>query len=147
MKNLWIPILVLLSLVIPPTLSRAEPVENPQAALSIKVALETFVRGESAQSVEILEEALDPAFSMTAVLGGKVVVFSREAFLAGITAKKFGGNKNPLTIDSLEIDGPTAAVEMRIEGPNVRFHHFATLAFREGAWGLVHSLVTMTRSE
>ncbi|MCH9651051.1 MAG: nuclear transport factor 2 family protein [Deltaproteobacteria bacterium] len=145
MKNIWTPALFLLFLVISPAVSTAESVGDLQAARSIKVVLETFVRGESAQSVEILEEVLDPAFSMTAVLGGKVVVFSREGFLGGIAAKKFGGNNNPLTIESLEIDGPTAAVEMRIEGPNVRFHHYATLAFSEGTWALVHSLVTMTQ--
>ena len=112
---------------------------------SIEALLEAYARGESAQSIEVLDGVLAPSFTMTAVLGDQVVPLSREEFLAGITAKRFGGNDNRLSIERVEIDGPTAAVRVRLQGSTARFHHFATAALVDGEWRLVHSLVTRTQ--
>ena len=93
----------------------------------------------------LLDDVLDPTFTMAAVMNGEVAVFTREAYLGGIEAKKFGGMDKTPTVDRVDVHRDIASVTLRLEGEAIAFHHFLTLARPSDDWHVVHSTVHMLK--
>ena len=112
----------------------------------IHAVLERFAQGERSRSANLVDDTLAESFELQALLGQRLALFSREEFLAGIEAGRFGGSDTTLDVRSVAIDGDTARADFVLEGPDARFHHFATLAREtDGRWRLAGSLLRRER--
>lgn len=116
---------------------------------SIEAVIKAFASAGDHQDADALEKVLDVNYRivMNQLFGSsQVIVMSREAYLAKIKTKEFGGDQRQISIESLSINGNTASAKVHMEGSKMTFVSLLSLVKNaQGEWKLVQDLPTILK--
>lgn len=103
----------------------------------VKQVVENYSNYDNNFNADGLSNITDESFHFMMHASGDtetITTIPKEAFLAGIAAKKFGGNNKTLKIETVTIQGNIANVYFTQKGKQAGFHHFMNLIKLNGEW-------------
>lgn len=112
----------------------------------VKAMIKNYADYDNSFNAKGLEDITDENFHFMMHAKGDVetvTTIPRAAFLAGIEAKKFGGNNKALKIEQVNIQGNIANVYFTHKGEAAGFHHFMNLIKLNGVWKAASTAVHM----
>jgi hypothetical protein len=116
--------------------------KNEEAA--IKQTIEKFVMAADKQDDKALDALLDGNFrlSLNQLFGSKeVVILNKEAYIAKIKAKEFGGDKREIKIEHLLILNNNASLQATFKGTKMTVLTFIQLVKTSaGEWKILNDL-------
>lgn len=117
----------------------------PSEVNSIREVVESYAQAGDNQDTEALEAVLHEGFRVIWNDPGKntVSLISKTDYVQLLGAKKIGGDKRKVIIESIDIsEGINASVRVVLDGEKGDFWNLLSLVKHDGKWLIAQDLVT-----
>ncbi|MBX2870897.1 MAG: nuclear transport factor 2 family protein [Saprospiraceae bacterium] len=118
---------------------------TPSEVNSIREVVESYSKAGDNQDVEAIEAVLHEGFRVVWNDPGKntVSLISKADYVQLLGAKKIGGDKRKVIIESIDIsEGINANVRVVLDGEKGDFWNLLSLVKHDGKWLIAQDLVT-----
>lgn len=118
---------------------------TPSEVNSIRGVVEAYAKAGDEQDVEAIEKVMHEGFRVVWNDPGKntVSLISKADYVKLLGAKKIGGDKRTIIIESIDIsEGINASVRLMLDGEKGDFWNLLSLVKVDGEWLIAQDLVT-----
>lgn len=140
-------VLMLLSCFSALTIISSTPTSDQEA---IKKAVKTFATAADQQDVEAMDAILHPEYRavLNQLFGSKqVTLLDKASYLAMLKAKKIGGDKRSIAIQTVDINDLNAMVKVQLKGAKATFTTYLLLAKgSDQMWRIISDMPTMEQN-
>lgn len=117
----------------------------PSEVNSIRTVVQAYAEAGDRQDISALEPVLHQSFRVVWNDPDKNVVnlISKADYVQLLAAKKIGGDKRKVVIESIDIsEGINASVRVILDGEKGKFWNLLSLVKHDGKWLIAQDLVT-----
>ncbi len=109
--------------------------------------LNNYAQGTEHHDVGLLEKAFHKEFRVVAMTKDGLRVIDRESYLALIKAKKIGGHKRNLHIESTLEGEKVMQISLILSGEKAVFHDHLQLIKQDESWQIIHNSTSVTAAQ
>ena len=122
--------------------------EDSADRTAILQAIENFAQGADAQDAERIARSLHPRSWQFMPTGDGVRTFDQEQYLALIRAKKIGGQKREMSVESIDVtEGFLASARIELRSGKRVFLHQMSLMKVSGSWQILSILTVVGNAD
>ncbi len=111
---------------------------------AIEKTITSFAKAADARDEKMLDELLDAEFRLVLnqLFGGRgLVIITKQAYLAKIASKEFGGDNRSVTIESILVSGKNASARAFFKSEKMTIVTLLQLIkTAEGKWKIINDL-------
>jgi len=109
--------------------------------------LNNYAQGTERHDVAMLEKTFHKEFRVVAMTTDGLRVINRESYLELIKAKKIGGHKRQLHIESILESEKVMQISLTLSGEKAVFHDHLQLIKQDEIWQIIHNSTQVKAAE